>query len=189
MKNYFIIHGTNRSAYEHWLPWLYKKLTNADEVCTVPHFPFNGTYKEWKRVLEGYVNAGTIGADTIFICHSLGAVFVTRFIVEHKLKIAGIIAVSGFNCEGTGPDELKALNKSFLTKNRVLAKIKNYVKFYHCIFSDNDERVPYEDSLGFAQTVGAKVHEVEGAGHFTSSDGYSEFPFLWDLLDKINTIV
>ena len=189
MKNYFIIHGINRSGYEHWLPWLYSKLTMAGEKCTVPHFPLDGDYKQWKKVLEGYVDAGQIDADTIFVCHSIGAVFISRFIVEHKLRVSGIIAVAPFNCEGNGAEELKKLIVPFLTKARVMAKVKNYVKFYHCIYSDNDERIPYEESMNYAKAVGAKVHEIEGAGHFTSQDGYSEFPFLWELLDKINTIV
>jgi len=191
MKNYFIIHGTKESPYGHWYPWLFSKLKNADENCIVPHFPDEGNYKQWKKVLEGYVDAGLIGQDTIFICHSLGCVFVTRFIVEHKLRVSGIIAVSGFNADGIGEnsDFINEINKSFLAKNRVLLKAKNYVKFYHCIYSDNDPHLPIEVLMDFAKKTDAKVHEIEGAGHLTSQDGYAEFPFLWELLDKINTIV
>ena len=51
MKNYFIIHGTKESPYGHWYPWMYLKLTNAGETCVVPHFPDEGNYKQWKKVV------------------------------------------------------------------------------------------------------------------------------------------
>lgn len=189
-KNYFIIHGTRSSQYGNWFPWLYSKFFDAGESCFVPQFPTgeHQDYKEWKTVLEGYLNAGYIGPNTVFITHSLGSVFVTRFVVEHKINIAGIISVAGFNADGNS-DEINNLNKSFLTRERVLKKIANYVKFYHCIYSDNDPYVPLEVEMNFAKLVNAKVHEIEGAGHINAESGYTEFPFIWELIDKINTIV
>ena len=190
MKNYFIIHGTKGSQYGNWIPWLYSKFRNAGERCLVPQFPAEDgmNYKKWKNILEGYLDAGEINEDTIFICHSLGCVFVTRFVVEHKLRIAGIIAVAGFNGDVI-PEEYVELNKSFLTRNRVIQKISKYVKFFHCIYSDNDPYVQIENLMNFAKLTSAKVHEIEGGGHLNGEAGYTEFPFLWDLLDKINTIV
>ena len=191
MKNYFIIHGTKESPYGHWYGWMYNKLKNAGENCIVPHFPDEGNYKQWKKVLEGYVDAGVINADTIFICHSVGCIFVTKFLVEHRLRVSGIVAVAGFNADGIGENSefINEINKSFLAKSKVLQKVRSFVKFFHCIYSDNDPHLPIEVLMDFAKKTDAKVHEIEGAGHLTSADGYSEFPFLWELLDKINTIV
>ena len=190
MKNYFIIHGTNSDQYNNWFPWLYKKLIDKGEECIVPQFPINEhqSYKTWKTILKGYYDSGIINEDTIFVCHGLGCVFITRFVVEMRIKISGIISVCGFNSEGLN-EEINNLNQSFLTKDKVLAKISNFVKFYHCIYSDNDEYLSIEDLMRFAKIVNAKVHEIENAGHLNSESGYNEFPFLWDLLDKINTIV
>ena len=190
MKNYFIIHGTRSNQYGNWIPWLYEKLAKSGEKCLVPNFPADEgmNYRKWKKILEGYLAAGEINEDTIFICHSLGCVFVTRFVVEHRLRISGIVAVAGFN-DDVIPEEYVALNKSFLTKDKTIAKISNYVKFFHCIFSDNDPYVQYDNLLNFAKLANAKVHEIEGGGHLNGEAGYNEFPFLWELLDKINTIV
>ena len=43
--------------------------------------------------------------------------------------------------------------------------------------------------MHFAKIVNAKVHEIENSGHINSESGFNEFPFIWELLDKINTIV
>ena len=190
MKNYFIIHGTKSNQYGNWIPWLYNKFKNAGERCLAPQFPAEEgmTYKKWNKILEGYLNAGEINEDTIFVCHSLGCIFVSRFIVEHRLRVAGVVAVSGFN-EDVIPEEYVELNKTFLMRYRSLQKVTKFVKFFHCIYSDNDPYVQIENLMNFAKATNAKVHEIEGAGHLNSESGYSEFPFLWELLDKINTIV
>lgn len=190
MKNYFIIHGAKGNQYANWFPWLYSKIENSGEKCFVPQFPTGGAheYKQWKTILKGYAEAGIINEDTIFIAHSIGCVFITRFIVEMRIKVSGVIAVSGFNSDCL-IEEYNDLNKNFLVRNKTLSKVGNYVKFYHCIYSDNDPKISMESLMDFAKCVNAKVHEIEGAGHLDSEAGYNEFPFIWDLIDKINTIV
>ena len=190
MRTYFILHGTGGHQFENWFPWLWSKLESRGEKCFVPQFPAGEgqNYKQWKTILKGYYDAGLIDENTVFIGHSLGCVFATRFVVEMRIDVAGIVAVSGFNGNGNVP-EINALNESFLTTNRKLAKVSKFVKFFHCIYSDNDPYLPIELLEDFAKTVGAKVHQIEGAGHLNSSAGYNEFPFLLELLDKIDTIV
>ena len=188
MKNYFIIHGADSNPYKDWFGWLFNKLDAEKEKCMVPQFPTGEeqNYKAWKKILQGYHDAGLINEGTIFICHSLACIFVTRFIVEMRIKITGIIAVSGFNSDTTEPSKA---NESFLTKDKVIEKISAYVKFYHCVYSDNDNYVSLENMEHFANVVSAKKHVLENSGHLDGESGFKEFPYLWELLDKINTIV
>lgn len=188
MKNYFIMHGTGANPYSNWFGWLFNKLKKDNEKCIVPQFPINEdqNYKSWKKILQGYHDAGLINEGTIFICHSLACVFVTRFIVEMRIKITGIISVGGFNC---ATENSCIENNSFLTKDKVIEKISNFVKFYHCIYSNNDPHFSLDNLGHFADVVNAKKHMVENAGHFDEVAGFKEFPYLWELLDKINTIV
>ena len=182
------MHGTGANPYSNWFGWLFNKLNKDNEKCIVPQFPINEdqNYKSWKKILQGYHDAGLINEGTIFICHSLACVFVTRFIVEMRIKITGIISVGGFNC---ATENSCIENNSFLTKDKVIEKISNFVKFYHCIYSNNDPHFSLDNLEHFADVVNAKKHMVENAGHFDEVAGFKEFPYLWELLDKINTIV
>ena len=55
----------------------------------------------------------------------------------------------------------------------------------YSLFSCNDPFVPAPLSIRFGQLLNAQMIEVKKAGHFIQSDGLSEFPQLWEKLEKL----
>jgi len=187
MKNYVIIPGSSSTPYDNWYQGVKTELENKGFNVCVPYLPQGDfqNYKNWAKIVMAYVRAGVINKNTTIIAHDVSCVFITRFLVETKTQVAGIIAVSPFNTMlGMEEDEL---NKTFITKNDKLKKIERFVKFYHAFNSDNDPVVTNDVFNKFCELTNAKPHEVAGAGHFTT--GLKTFKDLLELIDNINKIV
>ena len=186
MKNYVILTASAKTPYDYWYREAKQRIEEKGfEVC-VPYLPQNEhqNYKAWARVILAYFKAGVINKETTIIAHDVACVFITRLLVENKLSVSGIIAVSPFNTIlGMDNDNL---NKSFITRYEKLQKVERFVKFYHVFTSDNDPIVSSEETTKFCESVNAKTHEVGNAGHFTEIEKFDE---LISLIDNINEII
>ena len=176
MNRYFIIHGSTGNPFENWFPWLQEKLAKQGKEVFVPQFPSpeGQNYNNWSCVLKSYLTLGLIDENTVFICHSLAPIFICKFLIENKIKVKGIISVSGFN--ELLNMELDKINKTFLLPYSELEKINNYIDFIYCYYSDNDPYIPQEQLKKFIQSVKGEKCFIKGAGHFNTSSGYNNFP-------------
>jgi hypothetical protein len=190
MSNYFIVHGSFGKPFENWFPWLEKNLSERKIDCFVPHFPTpkNQNYSNWGKLLDYYLKLGQINESTVFITHSSASVFVVKYIIENKVKIKGLISVSGYNNYLSGMKEFDDVNNSFFIDNHDISKINNYIKFIHCYISDNDPYLPMEKLKEFAILLKANLHIIPNAGHFNTTAGYIEFKELFDLIKGIEKI-
>lgn len=89
MNNYFIIHGSYGNPYKNWIPWLKREFSKIKLNCIIPNFPspYKQDYESWSKILKAYLDIGYITEDTIFITHSLGGIFIAKFLIQNKLKI------------------------------------------------------------------------------------------------------
>lgn len=181
MKHYFLIHGSYGNPYKNWLPWLKKELGKRKLNCIVPSFPspYKQDYTSWQEILKSYVSIGCITEDTTFITHSLGGIFIVKFLIENKIKVDKIIVVAGFN-HLKFEDDMK-LYESFYRED--VSLITKYCKERICIYSDNDPYVPLDDAEKFAEEISAIKVLIPNAGHFNEKAGYKEFK---EILKYIN---
>ena len=181
--NYFIIHGSFGTPYSNWFPWLHSFLTDAGKEAYVPDFPIGvgyQNYENWSNLLKVYLNSGLINKNTVFIAHSIAPVFVSKFLIENKIKVKKLIFVCGFN-DYFGIDEsYDAVNGSMYTDS--LEKVKEFSNEIICFYSDNDPYVKYEKEKEFADIVGAKQILLSGSGHINSETGYNKFEEIVDYL-------
>ncbi len=98
-NNYFIIHGSYGNPYKNWIPWLKTQLSKRKLNCIVPSFPtpYKQDYESWSKILKAYFEVGYITENTTFITHSLGGIFIIKFLLENKIKVKKIITIAGFN--------------------------------------------------------------------------------------------
>ena len=96
MNNYFIIHGAYGKPFENWFHWLEKELSVNEISCIVPQFPTPNlqNFTNWENLLDYYYQLGLVNEKTIFVAHSLGPIFVAKYIIKNKIKIKGIISVA-----------------------------------------------------------------------------------------------
>ena len=186
MKNYFIIHGSFVDSSADWYPWIKNELIKLNQNVIAPNFPVGleiQNYNAWKNELDKYKDR--INENTVFIAHSIGPIFIVKYVIENNLKIDSLYSVSGFSGLINIKDFDK-VNESFLM-NTIAGfdkKCNKRISFY----SNNDPFVPYELLDDFSKQINSEVHIINGAGHFIEIDGYIEFPELLSTIIKNDNI-
>lgn len=176
MKNYFIIHGSFSNPSGNWFGWLSKVLQEKGETVYIPSFPIGvgyQTFENWQKLLKVYSDLDLINKDTTIIAHSIGPVFISKFLVENKIKVNKLIFVCGFNNYLGINEEYDSVNKSMYFDN--LCDVKKYVKKIICFYSDNDPYVKYSVEKSFADTIADKQIVLKGAGHINAESGFDKF--------------
>lgn len=176
MKHYFILHGSFGSNIENWFPWLKEKIDNKERLCTIPQFPINElqTYDNWKQLLDYYKNLGMINKDTVVFAHSIGCIFIIKYLLEQKIKVEKLILVSGFNNYYL-LEEFDKVNQSFFIEEKEENNIKEYVNKIITIYSENDPYISLEELARFTKAIGGESVIIKDGGHFNKTAGYTEF--------------
>ncbi len=159
MENYFIIHGSFSSPYSNWIGWLHDFIETEGKQVYVPNFPIGvgyQNYENWSKLLKNYLDIGLINENTTIIAHSIAPVFISKFLVEYKVKVKKLLFVCGFNQYFGIDEEYDAVNKSMYFDH--LEDTKKYAKEIICFYSDNDPYVKYEAEKAFADALRSKTN-------------------------------
>ncbi len=185
MDNYFIIHGTEENPNENWFPWLSEKLIKQGKNVIVPCFPIKQgqNYENWEKLLKYYASLNLINENTVFICHSVAATFISKFLIRNKIEAKALITVAGFNAP-LGQDT-EQINKTFLMDDGEISKVGKQVKYVYCFYSDNDPYVSRDELEKFIFEVNGSKALISGAAHFGKEVNYKEFPEMLDAIDKM----
>lgn len=189
-KRIYVIHGFNASTGRHWFPWLKQKLTSDNKISVkvldMPS-PTEPKPEEWIGKLSESIEK--LDQDTYFIAHSLGCIALLDYFetLKELPKIGGIIFVSGFNQKLVNIPEIN----DFIRTGIDYKKIINAATSRVVVTAVNDEIVPTEFSKELADCLEAKLFQLSAGGHFLDSDGFSEFPQIYEIVtsiisDKIN---
>lgn len=199
MKQVILIHGGNTfDSYEEYLRNLMdfriedlsffdkenwkmslKEKIGDDFLLIAPHMPNknNAKYLEWKIWFEKILLL--LENDVILVGHSLGAIFLVKYLSENIFpnKIIGTFLVaSPFGSVGSD-DTLADFEP--LGSLQMLGEQGGVVHFFH---SKDDTVVPFTELEKFKAAVsGAYFHELDNRQHFNQK----EFPELVDLIKSI----
>mgnify|MGYP001161784600 CR=1 FL=1 len=174
--NYFIIHGSFSNPYSNWFSWLSDFLISEEKQVYVPDFPIGvgyQNYENWSKLLKVYSDLGLINENTTIIGHSIAPIFISKFLVENKIKVKKLIFVCGFNNYLGINEEYDAVNNTMYFDS--IENVKQYAKNIICFYSDNDPYVKYEVEKEFADKVSTEQILLNGAGHINAESGYDTF--------------
>lgn len=184
--NVFIFHGTEGYPEENWFPWMKEKLEAEGCKVTVPQFPsppvVPAKMAEWFDVLRTYEKE--ITEDTILIGHSLGGLFLLRFLekINYPIKAAVFVGTP----IGVKPilnwDRDSAFCGFEFNWDNIKNKAKNFIVFQ----SDTDPYVGLGNGQELAKHLGVELSFVSDAGHFNKKAGYTAFT---DLLEKLKVLL
>lgn len=177
----FIFHGAGGDPHENWFPWLKEELAEMGVEALVPAFPTpeGQSLESWKKVMEQY----TIEEDDILVGHSIAPALILRLLEKNKVKAAFLVA--GF-LGSLNMGEFDKINASFFAEPFDWEVIKNNCENIFVFGSDDDPYVPIAKEEELAEKLGVEPIVVEGAGHFNTDAGYTEFP---QLLEKIKEVL
>lgn len=172
MSNYIIVHGSFGSSEGNWFPWLKEKLEEKNLDVVVPQFPVgvgNQNYENWSSVLDKL----KIDSNTTIIAHSIGPIFVCKYLIEKKIKVKKLVFVCGFNNYLGIDSDFDSVNKPMFIDD--LEDIKDYCDNIICFYSDNDPYVEFSVEKDFADKISNNSYIIKNGGHINSESGYTSF--------------
>ena len=183
MKLVIIIHGCpsnkekakdpeKRTYNKHWIPWIRKELISCGINVETPLMPepWQPDYNKFKKEFEKL----KITEDTILIGHSCGCAFLVRWLGETKQQIKKLILVAPWKI----PDKNDKFRKSFYTYE-IDKTIKSRAKEIIMFTADDEEKDGKKSLEIFHKSLGGKIIELKGRGHYTFGDMKTEeFPEL-----------
>ncbi|WP_445491717.1 RBBP9/YdeN family alpha/beta hydrolase [Niallia sp. 03133] len=182
-KQIYIIHGYGASPANHWFPWLKEKLITDGNQVSVLHLPNSSDPKkeEWLETLAD--NIKNSDNNTYFVAHSLGSITLLNYLdqLDPLPSFGGFILVSGFS-EPLSP--LPSLDP-FTDKKVDDKKIISATNSRAVIAAKNDYIVPFQLSQNLSKQLDASFYPVEKGGHFLEDDGFTTFPLVYDILNKM----
>ena len=113
-----------------------------------------------------------INEESVFVCHSIGCVFLAKYCITNNIKIGKCVFVSGCN-NYFNLEEFDKLNKSMFTDE--IDKFINLCKERVCFYSKDDPYIKFSALQDFAKSIKAKEIVYENAGHFNEKAGYTKF--------------
>jgi len=187
--NCIIIHGCpsdeekamnseTRTYDKHWIPWIKKELSSKGIKTETPLMPkpWKPDYNRFKCEFEKY----KVTEDTVLVGHSCGSAFLVRWLGETKQKISKLILVAPWKIPDKN-DEDRIAFYTYLIDKTIKSRVKKIV-----MFTADDEEDDGKKSVEiFHKSLGGKVIELKGHGHYTLGDmGTEEFPeLLKEILD------
>jgi predicted alpha/beta hydrolase family esterase len=153
----------NKKKPKKWKHSLSDKLgRNYEVIMTEMPCALNSKYKEWKIWFEKYIPF--LKSPVILVGHSLGAIFLVKYLSENKLKkkIKGTFLVAA---PYDDKDSWFSLDDFKIKKDlSLLTKQGGEVTFY---FSEDDFEVPFVDAAKYQKALpDANYRIFKKRGHF-----------------------
>lgn len=195
MKQVFIIHGGDSfSSYEKyiqslrdsevdyermkprqkWKTWLAEQMPDVDIL--LPSFPNsdNASYKEWEIYFEKLIPF--FGDDVRLVGHSLGAMFLSKYLHKKKLKkkVRQLVLIAG----QYGAHDMSDVGSFEVESATGLDESADEIHLFH---SKDDLVVPFTSLGGYQKDLpGAIAHVFDNRGHFNDEI----FPELLEVLQQ-----
>lgn len=184
MISVFIVHGAYGSPQENWIAWLMSQLDAKDVEAIAPTFPTpeGQTYAAWKTVFDAH--ASVINSTTVLVGHSLGVAFLLRALEDIEFPVRSTFLVSGFYQPLNNPD-FDTINHTFTDHEFNWSKIRKNSGTFTVFHGDDDPYVPRAQGMDIADRLFADYVELPAAGHCNTEAGYTEFPELWQKMEKL----
>ena len=162
-------------------PWLtqYVKKFGPVHHCK---FPLDRlTYKDWEQTAKDDNNC-VIDEKTIIIAHSLGTLFLPKFLHKYGLKPKAVVCIAG------GYTSLFCHHKelgSFAPTKEDFLYVRENVDNRYFVYSSPDRFFSEDMQKEYAGLMGAESMFLSGYGHFGRTEGVTKIPELEGLIEQI----
>ena len=183
----FIIHSGNADTKESFGPYVVNKAKNLGFDVIFPDFPHKGgaDYQKWSAIMDQYITSGKLNDDSIVIGHSLGTLFIPKYLSERQVGIKVFISVAGFLGYTEGREDLKKIVDDFAPTDEEIIKSISLMQNRYAIYSDNDHLNTQEQMETYAKKLNMVQVFIPKAGHFGTRSGIKELPEIFKIIKKI----
>lgn len=184
-NNLFAIHGFNgvTPIIKEYIELQSKKMGINTYV---PKFPkeLEANYETWEQVLDIYNQNGEINENTIMIAHSLGALFVPKYLARKNIKIKLYISIAGFLKVNNGREDIKQVAEDFLPTALEIDQAIELMTNRYAIYSDNDHLFSKEILKEYADGFNSNKILIPNVGHMGRRTGLIELPQIFEIIKK-----
>lgn len=184
MKKVVIIHGMSAPLDECFGLKAKERFKNHGYEIYEPIFPLEKdiNYDVWNSIIDKCVS--DIDEDTCFLCHSLGCIYVVRYLFRKKAKVRAVIAVAGGFFEKK--DAWKGYDLRFIPSKREFKYFRENVKDIYHICSDNDDIFTAKHFKDYINLTKAKEIMIKNCGHFGRRSGVKDIKEIETILQEID---
>jgi len=182
MTQVIVVHGYTASPEENWYPWIQQKAKEEHISLKVLRLDPSTTpqLEVWQKQMQEQIDG--IDENSIFIAHSLGTIAALHYLSQHlkEQKIKQLVLVAGFNGRLGRLEEVYP----FIDAAQIdFDLLKQQIEKRVVIYSEGDDRVAPKFSLEQAESLNARVIKAEHFGHFIDSQGCTELPEVWQVIE------
>src|SRR5690606_9800016 len=186
MAQVIVVHGYTASPEENWFPWIQEKARQQQVSLKVLRLDPSTTPKleVWEQQMREQIDE--IDENSIFIAHSLGCLATLHYLSRElkNQRVRQLVLVAGFNGRLGRLEEVDP----FIDAAQVdFERLKRQIDERVVIYSEADDRVLPEFSLEQAESLDAIVISAEHQGHFINSQGCTELPEVWRVIEPYLT--
>ncbi|MCI9063436.1 MAG: hypothetical protein HFJ17_02380 [Clostridia bacterium] len=184
MKNVFVIHSYNGDTIDSFASSIEKLCIENDVDYYFPSFPIrnDATFESWEEVLNQYKEKNLLNEDSIIISHSLGCLFIPKYLAKYNFKVHTFISVAGA-LNYSGKKSLEDVIKRFMPSKKDFSKCQDLVSNICSFYSDNDELNSIANLELYANSLNANKYLIRGAGHFNPKSNVRNIKELNDILN------
>lgn len=171
------IHATYNNKY--WMDWLVWSLEDKKNIVKLkmPGFD-NANYNVWKIIFEKYLREIDSEKITI-VAHSLGTIFILKYLVENNLKIKNLHLVGSFVSDDFQSNSFDEGSGTFTFDYSKVSEIESRCENIFLWHSTDDTSCTIKNSEYLhEQLPKSKFSRFEDRGHFNGST----FVELFDVL-------
>lgn len=187
MKKIVLIHGMSSTLDECFGIEIKKRLKNNDFEIFEPIFPLDNevSYQSWNDSMDRIVK--NVDKNTSFLCHSLGCLYIVRYLYRKKATCNTVICIAGGVCNKNEiVGENKERLKEFIPNEKEFEYFKkNAVKVYD-IISNNDHIFSSSQLKNYIISTNAEEIFLKDQGHFGRSSNVKDIPEIENILKNIH---
>ena len=187
MKNFILIHGMSSPLDESFGIKIKERIKNHGFEIIEPFFPLKHqiSLENWTEELDKFQKY--FNDKTCFLCHSLGCVFIIKYLFKRKIKAHAIISIAGADFDEKNPlGEKYPQLYDFKELEEEYEYAKNNVKYFFNIYSDDDNVLTQDSLISYTKKTRATGIMIKGRGHFGRSSGVRDIPEIENILNKIS---
>ena len=183
MRRFVLIHGMSCHLDKCFGEKVKARLKARGYEIVEPFFPLGKdiSLDGWNEVIDKVVQ--NVDEDTCFLCHSLGCLYVIKYLFRKHANCNAVIVVAGGILNR--PIEEFAFLSDFMPTEEELEHFKTHTQKVYDITSNNDHIFTQEELDLYVTKTNAQKIFIPNCGHFGRSSGVKDIPQIETILDKI----
>jgi serine hydrolase len=181
---FFLFHCWGGDGRSCWSGWLQDELRRAGHEVHSPTFPSTDNPKlhEWLAATRKEVPRFDAKDDWVLAGHSLGCPTILRLLESFNEgeKARAAILVAGF-AKDLGIPQIR----NFVDRDFGWERIRGRADRFVAINSDDDPFIPLSEGERLSGLLKAEFIVEKGAGHINEGSGFSAYPRLLEIINRI----